>query len=76
MSGDFSADRLSDTIPRTTDHQRAMATLCLARHDADDLIEMLGLDIPQPDRTDPDRPRRRMRKPHTIRFADREMRKR
>lgn len=76
MSGAFPAGRLPAVIPPATDSERAMANLHLARHGADDLIAMLGLDLPQPERTNPDRPRRRMRKSHTIRIADREMRKR
>ena len=71
MSGDFSADRLSATIPRITDSERAMATLYLARHDADDLIEMLGLDIPQPEREDVDRTRPRHHQNHIFASARR-----
>jgi len=71
LSGDFSADRLSATIPRTTDSERAMATLYLARHGADDLIEMLDLDIPQPEREDVDRTRPRHHQNHILASARR-----
>ena len=71
MSGDFSADRMSATIPRITDSERAMATLYLSRHDADDLIEMLGLDIPQPEREDVDRSRPRHHQNHILASARR-----
>jgi hypothetical protein len=71
MSGDFSADRLSATIPTITDSERAMATLCLSRHDADDLIEMLGLDLPQPEREDVDRSRPRHHQNHILASARR-----
>ena len=71
MSGDFSADRLSATIPRTTDSERAMATLYLSRHGADDLIEMLGLDIPQPEHEDVERTRPRHHQNHILASARR-----
>lgn len=42
------ADNLSDNFgnPHVSNAQVAAATACLARHDADDLIGMLGLDQP------------------------------
>ena len=71
MSGDFSADRLSGTIPRTTDDERARALRRLTRMDALDCREALGLDIPQPEREDVDRSRPRHHQNHILASARR-----
>lgn len=71
MSGDFSADRLSATIPPVTDSERELALRRLTRMDALDCREILGLDIPQPDRTDPDRSRPRHHQNHIFASARR-----
>lgn len=71
MSRTFPAGRLPAVIPPATDSERAMATLYLARHDADDLIEMLGLDIPQPEREDVERTRPRHHQNHIFASARR-----
>lgn len=71
MSSAFPAGRLPAVITPATDSERAMVTLCLSRHDADDLIEMLGLDTPQPEREDVDRSRPRHHQNHIFASARR-----
>lgn len=71
MSGDFSADRLSATIPPVTDSERELALRRLARMDALDCREALGLDIPQPEREDVDRSRPRHHQNHIFGSARR-----